>query len=62
MTSYLVTWKIDTENDTPREAALEALSAMQLPTEATFFEVTNKKTRETVDVNLANLGTWREDR
>ena len=52
MTQYLVTWKIDTESDDPRAAAWEALFAMQVPTEATYFEVTEKKTGKVTEVDL----------
>lgn len=55
MNSYLVTWKIDSEADNPRGAAFEAFFAMQMPTEATFFEITDKKTGETTDINLGSL-------
>ena len=55
MNEYLVTWKIDSETDTPLGAAYEAFLAMQMPTSATYFEVYNKKTGETVDINLGDL-------
>ena len=53
MTEFLVQWKIDIDAKTPKKAAMEAQKIQRdLKSIATFFEVTNKETREEVTINL----------
>jgi len=54
MTEFLVEWKIDIDTTDPVEAAKEA-RRIQLDTEsiATVFEVTDKKTGKTFEVDLS---------
>jgi len=52
MKSFLVTWKIDIEAETPEEAAIEALRIQQdMESEATHFEVKDKKTNKVKEVD-----------
>lgn len=54
--TYIVTWKIDMETDTPEEAAARALICQRDPqSTATVFEVTDKDTGETVTVDIPAL-------
>jgi len=53
MTSYLVCWEIDIDEDTPSDAAKEALSIMQnKESEALFFKVIHSASGKMIDVNL----------
>ena len=46
MTNYRVTWQIDIEADSPKEAAAKALVIMRDPSSiATVFDVTHTRTR-----------------
>ena len=56
MTSYLVSWKIDIEADSPRQAAQTALEIQRDPESiAVFFDVWEKKidSFSPVQINLA---------
>jgi hypothetical protein len=54
--NYLVQWEIDSDANTPLEAAREAFLQMQDPkTTATFFTVINKDTGEKTDIDLMYL-------
>ncbi len=60
MTSYLITWIIDIEADSPEEAAEEALTIQRRPNSiATVFEVLDMGTdvTTTVDLNPEEGGT-----
>tara|TARA_R110002096_G_scaffold105162_1_gene231638 strand:- start:826 stop:1068 length:243 start_codon:yes stop_codon:yes gene_type:complete len=60
MTSYLVCWEIDIDEDTPSDAAKEALSIMQnKESEALFFKVIHSASGKMIDVNL---GRQNDDR
>ncbi|HEV3458099.1 MAG TPA: hypothetical protein VHG32_16150 [Thermoanaerobaculia bacterium] len=53
MPTYLVTWRIDIEADTPEEAALAALAIQRKPdSTAVVFEVTDKTSRVAATVDL----------
>lgn len=53
MPSYLVTWVIDIEADSPEKAAKEALVIQRRPNSiATVFEVLDKGTDVTTGVDL----------
>tara|TARA_R100000008_G_C3504027_1_gene125178 strand:+ start:301 stop:474 length:174 start_codon:yes stop_codon:yes gene_type:complete len=53
MTSYLVCWEIDIDEDNPTDAAKEALSIMQdKESEALFFKVIHSDSGKMIDVNL----------
>ena len=60
MKTYLVTWQIEVDADSPEEAAHEAFGLMRDDgtgcTTATCFQVTRlvkgKKTRETVEIDV----------
>ena len=52
MATYLVTWTIDIDAESPEEAAVEALRIQQDPeSEADHFEVKNQKTKKVTAVN-----------
>ena len=55
MKSYLVTWKIDIEADTPEEAAMQAL-IIHRDTEsaAQHFSVTDCEANKTYSIDLSN--------
>jgi hypothetical protein len=51
--SYLVIWRIDIEADNALDAAKEALAIQRDQfAEATFFEVIDKKTKKTEEVDV----------
>jgi len=51
--NFLVVWKIDIEAESAEEAAALALEIQRdHESQATFFEVTNKKTKKKTDVNV----------
>lgn len=53
--TYLVTWKIDMDADSPEEAAAKALIVQRdndPANTATHFEVMDHETRTTVEVDL----------
>ena len=53
MNDYEVTWQIDSDAETPRKAAAEALAIMRDPfSSAVVFEVKDRKTGETVTIDL----------
>lgn len=53
MTHYLVTWEIDSEADSPEEAAMEALLVMQdKQSEALNFTVIECKTKKKYSIDL----------
>lgn len=53
MATYRVTWDIDTESESPKKAAIEALSMQQDPfSEALAFTVTNLKTGRITEIDL----------
>jgi hypothetical protein len=49
-TNYLVTWEIDMEAETPREAAQRALDIMRDPESGTVFKVADGKQVHVVDL------------
>lgn len=52
--NYRVTWTIDIEADSPRDAAQEALDIQRSISDATVFEVRDKfGITEVVDLNIA---------
>ena len=52
MKSYLVTWKIDIDADSPEEAAIKALQIQRdQESEADHFEIKDKKTKKVKRVN-----------
>ena len=53
MKTYRVTWTIDIDADTPREAAQRALDIQRDPDScATCFEVTDPTAPMTIDIDL----------
>ncbi len=55
MNEYLVTWKIDMDADNPSEAAVCALITQRDPeSTAVVFEVTDKNTLVTTEVDLSD--------
>lgn len=53
MPLYEITWVIDVEADTPRDAVIEALNIQQDPfSEALFFTAMDSKTKEIVEIDL----------
>lgn len=53
MTSYLVCWEIDIDEDNPTDAAKEALSIMQdKESRALFFKVIHSDSGKMIDVDL----------
>lgn len=50
---YLVTWKIDIDADSPKEAAQKALMIQRdNESEATYFEIKDKKTKKVTKIDL----------
>lgn len=58
--SYAVVWRIDIEAQNEVDAAKQALEIQrEKGGEAVYFEVTNKATQKTKDIDLFNSECWR---
>lgn len=58
---YTVSWEIEIEAQSPEEAVQRAIVEQRDPcTQATFFTVTNTKTREIVGLNLSDKEDGRD--
>lgn len=57
MNCYLVTWQIDIEAETPRDAARAALAIQHNTLSiATVFDVTDRKSNATTTIDLGEPG------